>query len=92
MTTDLSVLETSKELLLGFSDDSLDAAAKALIAKWSSPVTAMQVLEVLDQCIYSSLATDLIVLYLQSLYDVALLRECKTHEEIVVSATWREEH
>ena len=78
-----------KELLLQAPDTQLDASMFPLIEKWSDPETALQVLEVLDKCIFCSLASGFTVTLLQHLYDAALKRENTTNEEVSKQATWR---
>jgi len=73
------------------SDRQLDASMFPLIQKWDNPPTSLQVLEVLDQCIYASLASGFVVELLQIMYDDRLKAEGKTHEQNVPLATWRKE-
>lgn len=69
----------------------LDHSLFPLIEKWDDPVTALQLLEVLDQCIHASLASGMVVSLLQAKYTEALKREHTKHEEVVKLATWRKE-
>lgn len=78
-----------KAMLLAAPDTQLDAQMFPLIEKWSDPATALQILEVLDQCIFASLASGFTVRLLQMLYDAACANEKTTHEEVVKLATWR---
>jgi hypothetical protein len=79
-----------KLLLLEAPESQMDSAIKPLIAKWDEPsATPLQVLEVLDQVIYSSLGSDFVVAVLQSIYAGRLEQEGITHEEVVKLATWR---
>lgn len=78
-----------RELLCRSSDQQLDASMFPLIRKWDPEPTALQVLEVLDQCTHVALASSFIVKVLQTVYDASLMREGKTHEEIIPLATWR---
>lgn len=71
------------------SDRQIDASMHPLLKKWDEPPKAIQVLEVLDQCIHGSLASGFVVTVLQAEYDQALVREATTHEVIVLGATWR---
>ncbi len=81
-----------KDLLLEAPDTQLDPSMKPLIKKWNDCCpTALQVLEVLDQCINASLASGFVVEVLQRLYNEALRTEKSTHEEVVKLATWRKE-
>jgi hypothetical protein len=69
----------------------IDPSMLPLIAKWDSPMpTALQVLEVLDICIYSALASSFAISALQSTYEGCLKIEGSTHEDVVKHATnWR---
>lgn len=79
-----------KKLLCSSSDASLDASMFPLIQKWDEPdPTSLQILEVLDHCIYGSLASGFIVSFLQALYEVELKQENKTHEQNEPLAHWR---
>lgn len=80
-----------KELLLKAPDYQIDESMKEKIKSWSDPIKAVEILEVLDHCIFASLASGFIIKTLQLLYDIALRDEGTTHEEVVKSATWREE-
>jgi hypothetical protein len=81
--------KTIKEHLLAAPDSQLDAQMFPLIEKWDEPVKAIQVLEVLDWCIFCSLASGLVVRLLRKLYKEALLRENTTDEEMIKLITWR---
>lgn len=77
-------------LLLESSDRQIDASMHSLIRTWDEEPTARQILEVLDHCIYGSLASGFIVSTLQVLYDVACKREGVTHEDVIKDAPWRD--
>jgi hypothetical protein len=80
-----------KQLLLAAPDTQLDAQMLPLIEKWDEPnPTSLQILEVLDQCIFASLASGFVVSLLQTLYDAALKNEGRTHEQNEPLATWRQ--
>lgn len=82
---------TLKQLLLQAPDGSLDACMFPLIEKWNEPdATSLQILEVLDHCIYGALTNGFTTTLLQVLYDHALERERKTHEDNLPFATWRD--
>lgn len=78
-----------QSLLLAASDSELDASMKPLIEKWSSPPTALQVLEVLDACIFASLASNFVVMALTTLYEQCCADEGVRHEAVQKLATWR---
>jgi len=79
------------ETLLIAPDSQMDASMKSLIAKWSDPPTPIQVLEVLDHCIYGGLASGIVINLLQILYDLACEENNTTHDDVVKQATWRNE-
>jgi hypothetical protein len=79
-----------RDLLMIAPDDQVDAALKPLIAKWDTEPTSLQVLEVLDLCIFGGAATGFVVRLLETLYDVALQAEHKVHADNLPFATWRD--
>ena len=78
-----------KDILLTAPDTMLDASMKPLLQNWSSPPTALQVLEVLDKCIFSSLANGAVIIVLRGEYELRLKEEKTTHDELVERAVWR---
>ena len=64
-----------KKMLLAAPATHLDAQMFPLIAAWNDPATPSQILEVLDQCIFASLASGFTISLLQLLYDEALANE-----------------
>jgi len=88
----VSLDEGLRELLLEAPDTQLDASMKPLIEKWDNPAKARQILEVLDHCIFSALASGLIVTSLELLYQEACEAEGTTHEEVIKDAPWRDDH
>jgi hypothetical protein len=78
-----------KEILLEAPDNQLDASMKPLIEKWSTPPKAIEILEVLDWCIFGALASGLVVTLLQNMYYDALKVEGISHEEMEKLAVWR---
>jgi hypothetical protein len=83
------MMSSMKEMLLQAPDGQLDACMHPLISKWDENPTSLQILEVLDHCIYGALASGFVVTVLQSLYDSALQKEGKTHAQNEALATWR---
>lgn len=81
----------NKTILLTAPDTQLDASMKPLIEKWSEPPTPIQILEVLDHCIFGALASGVVVTVLQTMYDESLIQANTTHEEVIKKATWRNE-
>lgn len=82
-------MQDFKALLLQAPEGQLDASMKPLIEKWDKTPKAVQVLEVLDQCIHASLASGFTIRLLQLLYDTALTNEGLKHEDVIPLATWR---
>lgn len=80
-----------KDLLLQAPDSQLDNSMKELIKKWSDPVSALEVLEVLDKSAYFSLASDFTMQVLHLSLNEALGREQTSLEELTKKATWRED-
>jgi hypothetical protein len=80
-----------KEHLLVAPDGHLDASMKPLIEKWNDTPTAIQILEVLDHCIYSALASGIVVTLLQTMLEYALKNENKVLSDIEPLATWRKQ-
>jgi hypothetical protein len=77
------------KLLLEAPDSQLDASMKPLIAAWGDTPKAIQVLEVVDHCIFGALASEFIMKALTMIYEDRLKEEGITHESLVPLATWR---
>lgn len=86
----MSEKTTLKQMLLTAPDGQLDASMFPLIEKWDESPTALQLLEVIDNCIYAGLASGFVVSMLQSLYEIARDNEGKTREQIEELAVWRQ--
>ncbi len=78
--------------LLEAPDGMLDETMKVLIRKWADPPKALEILEVLDQCIHGALASGFAVQSLQFIYKEACQAEDTTHAEVVKLARWRDKH
>lgn len=78
-----------RDMLLLAPDDQLDASMKPLIGKWDDDAKSIQILEVLDYCIYHGAASGFTVNLLQTIYDLRLKEEGITHEDNIPLATWR---
>ena len=76
--------------LLTAPNSQLDASMLPLISSWSTPPTAMQILEVLDKCIVSSLASSAVIMVFQLMLNEAMADENTTLETLREKATWRE--
>lgn len=81
---------TIAEVLLTAPETQLDGSMKPLIAAWSVPPTPLEILHVLDQCVYGSLASTMIMRPLNMAYDDALQRTGETHDQMVALAAWRQ--
>lgn len=82
-------LNEMREHLLDAPDGHLDACMKPLIEKWGESPSSLQILEVLDNCIYSGLASGVVVTVLETLLNYVLKLENKELSDIVPLATWR---
>ena len=80
-----------KDALLKAPDSQLDAEMFSLIEKWNDEPTSLQVLEVLDRCVYAGLASSFVIVLLESILDMAMTLENTTIEEVIKLATWRED-
>lgn len=81
-----------KELLLQAPDGHLDSSMFPYIEQWAEEPTALQILEVLDKCIYAALASGFIIQVLQTMLDSAIAAEKTTLDELVKHASWRKQH
>lgn len=81
---------TLKSMFIVAPDNQLDASMQPLIAKWDDEPTAIQILEVLDQCIYAGLASGFTISILQTMLAHAQQRENLTLDDLVPLATWRD--
>ena len=80
-----------RDMLLQAPDSQLDACMKPYIQKWSDEPTSLQVLEVIDHCVFGGLASGFTMNVLHTIYNTRLKEEGKTHEDNVPYATWRDE-
>lgn len=79
-----------KEVLLEAPDSQLDAQAFPLIESWDEPEpTALQVLKVLDFSVRYAWGSTMVIRLLEFAYQNALAREATTNEEVLKSASWR---
>lgn len=76
-------------MLLEAPDGHLDVSMFPLIEKWGDPFKAIEVLEVLDKCIYAALASGFVIQVLATILDKTIEDENTTIEEVVKSAVWR---
>lgn len=80
---------TIKSLMLDAPEGMLDPNLKPLIEKWDDEPKAIQLLEVLDACIWGGAASGFVVKTLQALYDEAREKEGVSHEQVCEHAPWR---
>jgi hypothetical protein len=78
-----------KKELLSAPDSQLDASVFPLIEKWNDEPTALQILEVLDHCVYGALASGFVMKLLEQMLSIAIKKENTTYEKVVENATWR---
>lgn len=79
-----------KETLLEAPEGQLDPCVFPLIEKWNDEPTALQILEVLDNCVNGGLASQFVMVLFESLLDMTIKKENTTYEELLKLATWRE--
>jgi hypothetical protein len=77
------------EMLLEAPDSQLDSSVFPLIEGWDNPPTSLQILEVLDKCVYYGLASGFVIDILDTLLNDRLEDEGKTLHDIEELATWR---
>lgn len=75
--------------LLEAPDSHLDSSMKPYIEKWHNPPRALEVLEVLDYCTFSALASTFMMQVLNILLEEAFKNENTTLTEITPHAVWR---
>lgn len=81
--------ESLRQMLLAAPDSQLDASMFPLIQSWHQPPTALQILEVLDKCVFSSLASGFVITLLEMLYEDALKTKGLNRDTVEAQATWR---
>lgn len=85
----MSELAGLKQLMLEAPEGQLDPSMLPLIEKWDSEPKAIQILEVLDKCIYYGASSDFVVSVLQIMLEYAMAAEGITLEQLVPLAVWR---
>lgn len=80
-----------KQMLLAAPDAQIDASAKALLVKWDEPPKALQILELLDHCVFCASASAYAINVLDIILDITCSAEGTTREKVVQLATWRQE-
>lgn len=85
--------KTTKEIWLEAPVEQMAGVIKNIIReKWDDEPSAIQILEVVDHCVYWGASSDFVVTALNAYMHIALKNEGKTYEQLVTEATWREEH
>ena len=82
-------MTTIKEMFLAAPSGQIDPSVLPLIAEWDDEPTSLQVLKVIDVCIYGGAASGVAVGLLQGLYSQLCSKENITHEHNVPLAVWR---
>ncbi len=78
-----------KHLLLSAPDSQLDISLKHMIEKWTIPIKAINVLELLDNIVYTGGASGFVINILNRLLQTCLVDEEITYEELIKFASWR---
>lgn len=78
-----------KQMLLLAPDSELDSCMFPLIEKWDDTPTAIQVMEVLDYCVHSGLASGFVITLLETMVENAIKEENITREQLIEKAVWR---
>lgn len=78
-----------KELLLKAPNSQIDDNAKSKVREWKLPLTALQILRVLDFCAEGSNASDFVMSMLNGHMFRLIKEENTTFDEICKQATWR---
>lgn len=75
--------------LLQLSDNALGDEVKIIIRNWNYNPSALQILEVLDKCVYGSLCNSFCINVFEILLDNKIKEENTTYDEVVKKAFWR---
>ena len=86
---DIIALTEIKEMLITAPDSQLDQSMIDKIKLWSAVPTSLNILEVLDNCIYAALASGFVINVLETLLNEVLAMEGKVLEDILPEAVWR---
>lgn len=78
-----------KDLLLRAPINQIDAPVRNMINHWSSPPTALQVLEVLDNCVAYASCSTFVLRVLSTMFTQACKAEGLRESEVEAKATWR---
>ena len=82
-------MKNLKDILLSYFTESFNQSLREKIELWENPPKAIQILEILDECIYGALATGSIIIILEASLKNAMNKENTNLEELLKSATWR---
>lgn len=89
MATDNTDVASVVAFLKAAPHGEIDTIAVDKIKTWCDDVSSLQVLEVLDMCIYGALASPIALTAIDHLYDYLLEIENKTHDDNLPYAHWR---
>ncbi len=84
-------MSTLKQQWLKVPDNHMDHQLLPIIERWDDQPTALQILELLDACIYNGAASRFVVGALEGFLTAAMNNEGVTHEQLVAQATWRKQ-
>lgn len=79
-----------KEHFLLAPDTQIGAGTMSTIRLWDDSPTALQILRTIDSAVHISDCTSFVIRTLEIYLDKAIANEQTTYEEVVKSATWRD--
>lgn len=80
-----------KTMLLEAPDDQLDHNLFYLVEKWEGEdPTALQLLELLDHCVYGAGASEFVMGLLNTFLKIAMEREGVSYDRLTSQAVWRD--
>lgn len=93
MALDIEAIKFAISLLKKMTDNELDPKVMEKVNAWSDPPKSIEVLEVLDLCIYYDLASSFVVSVLQVIYRDLCAIEGVTHEmnSAIADQRWRKD-
>ncbi len=81
--------KTIKEVFLEAPEEQIDKSVFPLIELWDDDPTAIQILRVLDQIVYTGAASEFVVTALDMMLQRAIVNEGQSLDELVKQAVWR---
>lgn len=75
------------------SDQTIDPSTFETFNKWHDPPLAVEILEMLDKCVYNALCSDFVIFIMRFELEKAIERENTSYEDVVkiANSTWRKE-